>query len=446
MGVWPGLDEQPEITHTARDWLAKLHLVAAGFGLTTVPAALAPAAPPGVRILPVRGGPQEQRRLLLAPLPTRPRSPSPASRPHSAPQPSTPPRTPRPRDETGPCATVLACSTAASTPLLPTPAPHPHVKPREPGKLPSAQLHTSPQARRPRHAHSPRHRQRVQHPCPWRRAHAPARRPTPVPGAAESDPHPKRLLGKVVVVTGAARGQGAAEAEALVREGTRVSATDVEPAEGCRHLDAGEGDLGGSRRQAQGGVRASAWAGEQPRHHLARPRRRCAHPGHVTRPRGQRHRPAARHPAPRPAHAARFLEGPAPRPNVTTPNWSSPPFTWPSPPAAAMSRACLPLRPRQRARVQEVVATLLVNEHRCSVSASAGVFQPRFSRTSTSGISYMVRRFGSEDKAVLQDRQPRLIGAFAPIEARRRAPVPRLAPSHPRATLRKRDGFPPQPS
>ncbi|MFF7974253.1 LysR substrate-binding domain-containing protein [Streptomyces sp. NPDC007905] len=72
MGVWPGLDERPEIAHTARDWLAKLHLVAAGCGLTTVPAALAPAAPPGVRVLPVRGGPQEQRRLLLARLPHPP--------------------------------------------------------------------------------------------------------------------------------------------------------------------------------------------------------------------------------------------------------------------------------------------------------------------------------------------------------------------------------------
>jgi DNA-binding transcriptional LysR family regulator len=69
MGVWPGLDERPEIAHTARDWLAKLRLVAAGCGLTTVPAALAPAVPPGVRILPVRGGPAEQRRILLARLP-----------------------------------------------------------------------------------------------------------------------------------------------------------------------------------------------------------------------------------------------------------------------------------------------------------------------------------------------------------------------------------------
>ncbi|MFF5406954.1 hypothetical protein ACFY8K_30755 [Streptomyces misionensis] len=40
-------------------------------------------------------------------------------------------------------------------------------------------------------------------------------------------PHAKRLLGEVVVVGGAAPGQGAAEAEALVREDARVVATDV---------------------------------------------------------------------------------------------------------------------------------------------------------------------------------------------------------------------------
>ncbi|MFE7639677.1 LysR family transcriptional regulator [Kitasatospora sp. NPDC057518] len=75
MGVWPGLDERPEIAHTARDWLAKLHLVAAGGGLTTVSPAMAAAAPPGVRVLPVRGGPQEVRRLLLARLPQPPTEP-----------------------------------------------------------------------------------------------------------------------------------------------------------------------------------------------------------------------------------------------------------------------------------------------------------------------------------------------------------------------------------
>ncbi|GGN64473.1 3-oxoacyl-ACP reductase [Streptomyces albiflavescens] len=52
-----------------------------------------------------------------------------------------------------------------------------------------------------------------------------------------TDLHPKRLLGKVVVVTGAARGQGAAEAKALIREGARVIATDAKPDGDCRHLD-----------------------------------------------------------------------------------------------------------------------------------------------------------------------------------------------------------------
>jgi DNA-binding transcriptional LysR family regulator len=71
MGVWPALDERPEITHRVRDWLAKLHLVAAGEGITTVPAPLALVAPPGVRVLEVRGGPQEHRRMMLAHLPGR---------------------------------------------------------------------------------------------------------------------------------------------------------------------------------------------------------------------------------------------------------------------------------------------------------------------------------------------------------------------------------------
>ncbi|MBP8538156.1 LysR family substrate-binding domain-containing protein, partial [Streptomyces sp. MK37H] len=69
MGVWPGLDERPENVHTARDWPAKVSLVAAGCGLTTIGASLAPAAPEGVCVLPVRGGPREQRRLVLARLP-----------------------------------------------------------------------------------------------------------------------------------------------------------------------------------------------------------------------------------------------------------------------------------------------------------------------------------------------------------------------------------------
>ncbi|WP_432117651.1 SDR family NAD(P)-dependent oxidoreductase [Streptomyces sp. bgisy032] len=52
-----------------------------------------------------------------------------------------------------------------------------------------------------------------------------------------STPRPGRLLGRVVVVTGAARGQGAAGAEALSREGARVISTDVRPEGDCRRLD-----------------------------------------------------------------------------------------------------------------------------------------------------------------------------------------------------------------
>jgi DNA-binding transcriptional LysR family regulator len=66
MGVWPGLDERPAIAHTARDWLAKLNLVAAGAGLTTVPAVLTQALPAGVTVKQVDG---EPRRLVLARLP-----------------------------------------------------------------------------------------------------------------------------------------------------------------------------------------------------------------------------------------------------------------------------------------------------------------------------------------------------------------------------------------
>jgi len=68
MGVWPGLDERPRITHTARDWLAKLALVAGGQGITTVPASLVGSLPAGVVALPVRGS-TEDRRVVLARLP-----------------------------------------------------------------------------------------------------------------------------------------------------------------------------------------------------------------------------------------------------------------------------------------------------------------------------------------------------------------------------------------
>jgi DNA-binding transcriptional LysR family regulator len=71
LGVWPGLADRPHIAHTARDWLTKLRLVAAGCGVTTVPPVLARAVPPGVRVLAVRGGPAELRRVVVAHLPGR---------------------------------------------------------------------------------------------------------------------------------------------------------------------------------------------------------------------------------------------------------------------------------------------------------------------------------------------------------------------------------------
>jgi DNA-binding transcriptional LysR family regulator len=68
MGVWPGLDERPHIVHTARDWLAKLALVAGGQGITTVPASLVGTLPAGVVALAVRDS-TEDRRVVLARLP-----------------------------------------------------------------------------------------------------------------------------------------------------------------------------------------------------------------------------------------------------------------------------------------------------------------------------------------------------------------------------------------
>jgi DNA-binding transcriptional LysR family regulator len=71
LGVWPGLGGRARVAHYTRDWLAKLQLVAAGCGLTTIPQSMLPVVPPGVRILPVRGGPQETRRVLIARMPRR---------------------------------------------------------------------------------------------------------------------------------------------------------------------------------------------------------------------------------------------------------------------------------------------------------------------------------------------------------------------------------------
>ncbi|MFF0510195.1 LysR family transcriptional regulator [Streptomyces sp. Tu 4128] len=72
LGVWPGLPGRPRVVHSARDWLTKLHLVAGGFGVTTVPSELAPVLPPGVSLLRVDGAPPEIRRVLVARLSSHP--------------------------------------------------------------------------------------------------------------------------------------------------------------------------------------------------------------------------------------------------------------------------------------------------------------------------------------------------------------------------------------
>jgi DNA-binding transcriptional LysR family regulator len=72
LGVWPGLAGRPRVAHSARDWLTKLQLVAAGCGLTTVPSNLRPVLPPGVQLLDVSDGTDERRRLLVVRLPGRP--------------------------------------------------------------------------------------------------------------------------------------------------------------------------------------------------------------------------------------------------------------------------------------------------------------------------------------------------------------------------------------
>ncbi|GGM90607.1 LysR family transcriptional regulator [Lentzea pudingi] len=63
-GVWPGLDERVVVAHVARDWLAKLQLVASGAGITTLPEPLATLVPHGVQVIRVRS--RERQRVVVA--------------------------------------------------------------------------------------------------------------------------------------------------------------------------------------------------------------------------------------------------------------------------------------------------------------------------------------------------------------------------------------------
>jgi molybdate transport repressor ModE-like protein len=66
LGVWPGLAERPDVRYVVRDWLAKLHIVAAGLAITTLAPIAVDALPAGLHVIAVRGEPQETRRLVLA--------------------------------------------------------------------------------------------------------------------------------------------------------------------------------------------------------------------------------------------------------------------------------------------------------------------------------------------------------------------------------------------
>lgn len=69
LGVWPGLAERADVRYVVRDWLAKLQIVAAGLAITTIAPVMLDALPPGVRVVAVRGEPQEIRRTVVARLP-----------------------------------------------------------------------------------------------------------------------------------------------------------------------------------------------------------------------------------------------------------------------------------------------------------------------------------------------------------------------------------------
>ncbi|MBN0048507.1 LysR family transcriptional regulator [Streptomyces actuosus] len=72
IGVWPTLPRQPVVRHRPRDWVSKLHLVATGCGVTTVPPSLIGLLPEGVRLVRVVDGARVTRRVLLARLPGAP--------------------------------------------------------------------------------------------------------------------------------------------------------------------------------------------------------------------------------------------------------------------------------------------------------------------------------------------------------------------------------------
>ncbi|MFI2284376.1 LysR family transcriptional regulator [Nocardia beijingensis] len=65
LGAWRDPDWEPDIAFVARDWFAKLGLVAAGLGITVVPGIAVPVLPPTVSLLRI-DHPSAVRRTVIA--------------------------------------------------------------------------------------------------------------------------------------------------------------------------------------------------------------------------------------------------------------------------------------------------------------------------------------------------------------------------------------------
>lgn len=66
LGVWPSLEWKPRIAFIAREWTAKLGLVAAGLGVTVVPGLAATSIREDVAVVRVRGGDPAARTIAIA--------------------------------------------------------------------------------------------------------------------------------------------------------------------------------------------------------------------------------------------------------------------------------------------------------------------------------------------------------------------------------------------
>ena len=70
-GAWPTLDGQLTVAYSAREWTARLGLVAAGLGVAVIPSVFVPALPPGVCALRVDDPRPFRREVLAVTLPAR---------------------------------------------------------------------------------------------------------------------------------------------------------------------------------------------------------------------------------------------------------------------------------------------------------------------------------------------------------------------------------------